>query len=178
MNIPIPEVRRSEIVYKGFFEVREDLLKLPHGPQRIYTVLLSSPEAAVVIAETSDGKLILNKEYRHPTGKWLYGCPGGRVDPGESPIEAGQRELLEETGYSSTEIKYIGSAYPFPAVSPQRIHFLLAKQAQKTHQTNHETFELIQVELLTLDELHREMANGALVDGILCTALYYRQLQL
>lgn len=174
-NIPIPEIKRSETVYKGYFEVREDLLQLPHGPKRVYTVLLNAPEAAVVIAETKEGKLVINKEYRHPTGKWLYGCPGGKVDPGESPVEAARRELLEETGYSSTDLHFMGTAYPFPAVSHQRIHFIHARNATLTHETEHETFELIHVELKTPEELQQEIAKGALVDGILCTALFFRQ---
>jgi ADP-ribose pyrophosphatase len=177
-NIPIPEVKRSETVYKGYFEVREDLLQLPHGPKRIYTVLLNAPEAAVALAETPDGKLVLNKEYRHPTGKWLYGCPGGRVDPGESPLEAARRELLEETGYSTTEFQFLGTAYPFPAVSQQRIHYILAKNVALTHPTQHETFELIHVELKTLQELQEEIAKGGLIDGVLCTALFFRQMSL
>ena len=175
-NIPIPEIKRSETVYKGYFEVREDLLQLPHGPRRIYTVLVTVPEAAVVVAETPDGKIVLNKEYRHPTGKWLYGCPGGKIDPGESPIEAARRELLEETGYTSDEFHLLGEAYPFPAVCHQRIHYILARNVVLTHPTNHEAFELIHVETKQLKELQEEISDGALVDGILCTALYYRQL--
>ncbi len=174
--IPIPEVLQSETVYKGYFEVREDLLKLPSGPKRVYSVLLTAPEAAVILAETEDGKLVINKEYRHPTGKWLYGCPGGTIDPGESPIEAAKRELLEETGYTAEEFHLIGSAYPFPASCTQRIHYILAKNAKKTHPTALEDFELIHVEVKSVALLNESMQEGALIDGILCTALYFRDL--
>ncbi len=174
--IPIPEVLQSQTMYKGFFEVREDLLKLPHGPKRVYSVLLTAPEAAVILAETANGKLVLNKEYRHPTKKWLYGCPGGSIDPGESPIEAGKRELLEETGYTAESFHLIGSAYPFPASCSQRIHYILAKNAKLTHPTAHEPFELIHVDVKSLPLLNKEMKEGALIDGILCTALYFRDL--
>jgi|SRR3989339_936124 len=172
--IPIPEILQTITVYKGYFEVQEDLLKLPHGPKRIYSVLLTAPEAVAVVAETESGDLVLNKEYRHPTKKWLYGCPGGTIDPGESPIEAAKRELLEETGYTAASFKHLGSAYPFPANSPQRIHYVLAKGVKLTHPTAHEPFELIQVEVKSTLTLHKEMKEGALIDGILCTALYFK----
>ena len=95
-HIVLPEVKKSEIAYKGYFTMRVDSLELPHGIRRPYTVLETGCHAAAVIAEISDGKILVVKEYRHPTGKWIYGCAGGRIDTGGSPIEAAKRELLEE----------------------------------------------------------------------------------
>ncbi len=83
-NIPIPRLLKSKSVYKGYFEVKEELLKLPHGPKKIYNILLTPSDATVVLAETASGELILNKEYRPPTRNWLYGCPGGSIDKKES----------------------------------------------------------------------------------------------
>jgi ADP-ribose pyrophosphatase len=175
--IPIPEILESKIVYKNhFLEIQEDLLKLPHGPKQVYGFMVAAPEAAAVIAETKNGQLVVNKEYRHPTKKWLYGFPGGCVDPGESPIEAAKRELQEETGYTAKEFHHIGSTYPFPGSSTLRIHYVLALEAELTHPTKHEPFELIQVEVKPLDFIQEEILKGALIDGTLCAALYFRDL--
>ncbi len=97
--ILIPEIIRTEIAYHGYFDVAIDHLRLPHGHERPYTVLKQGAHAAAVLALTTEGKLVTAKEYRHPLRQWLLSCPGGRIDPGESPLEAGKRELLEETGY-------------------------------------------------------------------------------
>lgn len=181
MSIPpiyIPEVKGSEVVYKGFFDVRVDLIQLPHGPKKEYCVVQTGPEAAAILAETSDGKLILLKEYRHPTKKWLLGCPGGRIDPGESPFEAAKRELLEETGFKSEEFVFMGAVYPHPAVADQRIHYILAKNATYAQAPELEPFELIHVELKTKQQIYAEIASGVPVDGVLCTALFLRSLLL
>jgi ADP-ribose pyrophosphatase len=177
-EIPIPDVLQTRIVYKShYMEVQEDLLKIPHHePQHIYTFIKTAPEATVVIAETTSGELVINKEYRHPVKQWLYSLPGGCVDPGESPIEAARRELLEETGYTAREFHHIGSAYPFPGCATLRIHYVLAIEAKCTHPTAHEPFELIQVQVQPLDFLQEEIRQGALIDGTLCAALYFRDL--
>lgn len=169
-----PEIISSEIVYEGFFNLRVDNLKYPQGFERPYTVLQTGPEAAVILAETREGQLIINKEYRHPTGEWLLSCPGGRLDPGETPLEAAQRELREETGYTSSKWIGLNSVFPFPAVSDQKIHFLLALEASFSHPLNREPSEMISTELKTPQELMKDIALGVPVDGILCTALLLR----
>ncbi len=169
--IPIPEVKTSEIVYKGFFDVRLDELHLPHGAKMSYTSLEIGVDAAAILAKTKEGRLIINREYRHPTGKWLLGCPGGRIDPGESPMEAAKRELLEETGYGNGNFTLMGQAYPFPAVSKQVIYYIYVEDAIYIQPTHHEPFEMIHTELKTMEELLKEIKEGHPVDGVLCTAL-------
>lgn len=175
-SIPIPEIKESQIVHKGFFTLRIDTLQVASGVKRPYTVLETGPHAAAVLAETSDGKLIVLKEYRHPTSKWLYGCAGGRIDTGESPVEAAKRELLEETGYTAEEFITLGSAYPFSAVSDQKIHYIFAKGARYVQKPQHEPLELIEPHLLTEKELKEAILSGDPVDGVLCTALFFKSL--
>lgn len=175
-SLIIPKIASSEVVHKGFFTLRIDKIKLPHGIQRPYTVLETGHHAAAIIAITEDNQIIVLKEYRHPTGKWIFGCPGGRIDAGESPIEAARRELLEETGYSALEFIYLGNAYPFAAVSEQTIHYVLAKGAKFMQEPTHEPFELMQVHLLTEQQLHKNISNGEPIDGVLCTALFFKNL--
>lgn len=174
--IPIPEVKGSETVFKGYFNVREDHLQLPHGARMCYTCLEVGVHAAAILAKTKEGKLIINREYRHPTGKWLLSCPGGRIDPGESPLEAAKRELLEETGYGGGKFSLLGNAYPFPAVAEQIIYYIYVEDAVFVQPTRHEPFEMIHTELKAPEELMQEIAAGFPVDGVLCTALLLAKL--
>ena len=171
-KVPIPEVRESEIVHHGFFDVRIDTLQLPHGPKRPYTVLNLKSHAAAVIAETKEGQLLVTQEYRHPTGQWLLSCPGGRIDIGESPLEAARRELLEETGYGGGEFSLIGSIYPFPSVTNQQIFFVHAKNVCYVQPPTLEEFELIHPQLITVQELFDSIAAGSPTDGVFCTGLF------
>ena len=174
-NITTPKTIESHTVYEGHFNLKEELIKLPSGLQKIYTVLECSPDAVVILAETATGQLVLIKEYRQPTKKWLYGAPGGCIDPGETLIQAAQRELLEETGYTAKNFHLIGSAYPFPSACTQCIYYFLAKDANLTHPTALDPFECIQVELKDPTLLLKEIKEGAVLDGILCSALYFRE---
>lgn len=172
----IPKIKTSEIVYKGYFDVRLDELYFPHGEKMSYTLLEIKADAAAILAKTKEGKWIINREYRHPTETWLLSCPGGRIDPGETPLEAAKRELLEETGYGGDPFTLLGAVYPFPTVSKQVIYYLFVEGAEYIQPPRHEPFEVIRTELKTLDELHHEIRNGTPVDGVLCTALFLARL--
>jgi ADP-ribose pyrophosphatase len=167
----IPKVTDSKTVHKGFFDVRIDYLTL-HGHTLSYTVVDLLVDAVAILAKTADDKLLITREYRHPTGKWILGCPGGRIDPGESPLEAAERELLEETGYRGKKSHLLGEVYPLPAVSDQKIHFVLIEEISLQHPPTPEPFELIQTELKTKEEIQIELTSGIPIDGVFCTALF------
>lgn len=175
IKTPIPEIVRTKIVYEGFFNMYIDDLELAHGPKMPYHVLDIKTDAAAVLARTKEGKFIINKEYRHPAKKWLLSCPGGRLDSGESPLDAARRELLEETGYTGESFTLLGSAFPFPGVTGQQIFYVLAENAVYERPPTLEAFELIHTELKTKEELMQEIASGTPVDGVLCTALVLAQ---
>ncbi len=171
-----PNTHSSELVYEGFFNMRKDRLIREDGEMLDFTSLEISWDAAVIIAEDREGRLILNREYRHPTGQFILGCPGGSLEKGEDPIAGGRRELFEETGYVSDELSIIGCCYPLPSVCNQKIYFIHAKNARPGIGRKLDPFEFIETELKTEEELRQEILTGALVDGILCTALWYKNL--
>lgn len=169
-----PKVKTSNIIYSGFFDLRQDLLERHDGKTHSYTSIVLSTDAVAVLAQTESGHWILNREYRHPTGQILLGPPGGRLDGNESPLAGGQRELYEETGYWSDEIELLGCCHPFPGICDQKIYYVWAKNAKKKGPQQLEAFEFIDVELKTDEELRKEIRSGHSVDGNLCTALWYK----
>ncbi|HAV14549.1 MAG TPA: NUDIX hydrolase [Opitutae bacterium] len=77
---------------------------------------LDSRDWAVVVARTVDGELILVRQFRWGSDALSWELPGGIVDEGEDPVEAGLRELQEETGYVAESGKLIGHCSPNPAI--------------------------------------------------------------
>lgn len=174
MQATKPHIVKSEIVYTGFHDVRVDTLLLPGKEPIDYTVLVpAASDAAVVLAFTKNGKFLVHREYRHPTGRYLLGLPGGRVDEGEDPLETARRELEEETGFAAEDLLPLGAVYPFPAVCNQRIHYFLAKKATPKGAAKKEPYELIETLELDQKELFAKIAQGEEVDGILFPALAF-----
>lgn len=169
-----PTIEHSKLLYSGFFDLRQDLLKRHDGLTREYTSLILSTHAVVILAQTAEGLWILNREYRHPTGETLLGPPGGKMEEGEDSIFSGQRELFEETGYWSDEIQPVGCCHPFPGISDQKIYYLWAQNCIKKGEQNLEPFEFIQVELKTDKQLREEIRQSSHIDGNLCIALWYK----
>lgn len=169
-----PKVKSSQYIHRGFYDIRQDLLQRDDGLTHSYTCLKLPTDATAILAQDTEGRWILNREYRHPTGDYILGCPGGRLEPGESPIIGAQRELFEETGYWSDEIELLGCCYPCPSLCDQKIYFLWAKNALKKGGQKLEPFEFISTELKSSEELRSEMLAKTNIDGVLCTALWYK----
>lgn len=166
----------SSIAYDDYLKIRRDLIEQKDGAKRIYSVLLLPGDAAIVLAQDKEGKYVLNYEYRHPTGLYLLGCPGGIIENGEDPKEAAKRELLEETGYEAEELFLIGASYPFPGVSAQKIYYFFGKNAVKKQTLKLDPVEIIETRLLTEEELKNAIRTQPNIDSILCTALWYKNL--
>jgi ADP-ribose pyrophosphatase len=169
-----PSLCSSEIVYRGFFDIRKDRIMRSDGESFDYTCMVLPVDAAVVVAQTTDGFYITNREYRQPTGEWVLGCPGGRLEKGENPVQGGQRELFEETGYWSDEISIIGCCYPLPSLLDQKITFLHAKNAVLKSSQHLDPFEFIEIELKSEDELKKAIREGTHIDSVMCAALWYK----
>lgn len=117
----------SEQVYKGnFLNILRDTVLLPNGKQatREYVV---HPGAVVVIALLDDGRVVLERQHRYPVDRVMVEFPAGKLDAGENPQYCGQRELLEETGYSATYWAYAGPMHLAIAYSDEVLHIYFAK---------------------------------------------------
>ncbi len=169
-----PITHSSEIVYEGFFKMRKDKLVRHDGEMCDFTTVQIDWDASVVIAEDPAGRLILNREYRHAAGIFVFGCPGGKLEDGEDPIDCGRRELLEESGYEANDLTLLGNCYPIPGVCNQKVYIIHGKNARLSSKKEHDPFEFIETVLLTEAELMQEIQKGAQIDGILCAALWYK----
>ncbi len=168
-----PIVQSSAIVYKGFFDIQQDILERSDGETLSYSHLVLPTHAVTILAKDPEGRWVLNREYRHPTNETILGCPGGRLEPDEDILLAAQRELHEETGYWAETLHLIGVCYPFPAICNQKIHFYYAPLAERKGSKNLDPFEFIETQLLSHEELLEEIQKGSNIDGLLCTALHY-----
>lgn len=175
-SLVLPTIIERSIVFKeSLIQIQRDQLQIGQQPPYHYYSVLTHPFAVSILAITPEGAFVINEEYRHPTGRILLGCPGGYIDPGEDPLQAAERELLEETGFQAQSFTVIGSAFPYAGVSSQKTIYIRALGATPTAQTNHEVSEVIRPRLFMPEALIQAIAEGVDVDGTLCTALFFHQ---
>ena len=97
---------KSERIYEGaIINLRRDEVTVQNGTSM--REIIEHNGGAVLAAVTSEGKLVMVRQYRKPAGRVMLEVPAGKIDPGESAEAAAKRELKEETGYTAGKIKFL-----------------------------------------------------------------------
>ena len=117
---------REELLKGRFLHVVRETVRLPDGAQAAREFVLH-PGAVAVVPLLDDGRILLERQYRHATGKVHIEIPAGKLDAGEGALVCGQRELLEETGYVAREWAYAFTMYPTVAYSDEAIQIWFAR---------------------------------------------------
>lgn len=115
---------------------------------------------SLVVAETADGELVCLEQYRHGPRRVVLGLPGGGLWDDENPLQAAQRELLEETGYEAGDWTELGT---FNTLGNQRgslCTVFRANDARKIRAPDSGDLETARIELLTPTEVQSAVAAG------------------
>ena len=115
-----------------------------------------------IVALTSDGSVVLIRQFRFGSGEVCLEIPGGLVDAGEEHGDAAARELREETGYSSSRWTYLGDVYQNPAFQDNICHMWLAEGAEQTHTPSQEPGEHIAIEVMSADAVRQAVRDGVI----------------
>ena len=170
------EVIESRRVYQGrVIEVRVDTVRLPGGRTATRDVV-EHHGAVAIVSVTDEGKIVLVRQFRLPAGKDLLEIPAGSLDAGESPAEAAQRELREETGQRAQSLRRLAGFYVAPGYSSEYIDVFVAEGLSDDRLEADEDEDLA-VELYTLDEALGLIDSGAIEDAksIIGLLAYARQ---
>jgi ADP-ribose pyrophosphatase len=136
-----------------YFTARRDRCQRKDGTIIDPYFVVELPTSATALALTSDNKVIMVKQYRHPVGEVLLETPGGFIDPGEDFETGMKRELMEETGYSFENIEFLGRVAANPGVLNNYTELFLATGGTKTRDQQLDHNEEIEVVEITIDEL-------------------------
>jgi ADP-ribose pyrophosphatase len=117
---------REELLKGHFLHVVRDTVRLPDGDSAVREYIVH-PGAVAVVPLLDDGRILLERQYRHPTRQVMIEIPAGKLDAGEGALVCGQRELLEETGYVAREWAYAFTMYPTVAYSDEAIEIWFAR---------------------------------------------------
>ncbi len=162
--------RGSRYLYRSrWFNLRQDDLTLPNGDDITYT-LIEHGGYVVVVPILDDGRVVMERIYRHTVGATLLECPSGSLD-GDDPIMAARRELEEETGYRAGSVTQIGSFFGSTGISNERFDVCVAEELSPDGTVERENTEQIEVELVELAVLETSARCGEIADGPSALAL-------
>lgn len=175
------EVLSSKVSYEGpLFRVVTEEVKEPggKGPQRRDVIRHGG---SVVVLAVDDAKskrdplILLERQYRHAAGQFLYEIPAGKLDEGEEPLAGAKRELLEETGYQAKHWSKLVRFFASPGFLGEWMQVYVA-EGLTPGDAQPEDDEQIELFAVPLSELLRQIEAGRILDGktIAATLVYDR----
>ncbi len=146
-----------------WFSLRQDELTLPTGEDITYTVV-DHAGYAVVVPLLDDGRLVMERVFRHPLQKTLLECPMGGLD-GDTPEHAALRELEEETGYRAQKLKKLGQFYGSSGISNELFHVFLGTGLTDDGQVKLDATEQLEIELIDFKVVMKKISAGEIESG-------------
>lgn len=150
------------IVYETkFIKLFEDTVKLPNGQVLDDYSVINFPNSVVIVATDENDRILLFSEYKYAIDEEILTFPAGGIEGNQTPTEAALRELLEETGYTSTEVEVVGESRDYPSKIQHTDYIVRIKNAKKVQQAEHEATESIgEVRLIPLNEINDLWQKG------------------
>jgi len=141
--------------------VRRDEIELPNGKIIDDYFVSIKPDVAMVLPITSNKEIVFVRQYRHAVGEFFLELPAGNFDPTRESAEvAAIRELREETGYISQQIRKIVTLYDKPSKDTNQIHLFLAENVSKIGEQQLDITEEIEVELIPVESVLDKIIQG------------------
>lgn len=171
----IPELKNREwkvlssekMLDRGvWMRLRKERVQLPSGVEVPEWFILDFPDWVNVIAITREGQFVLEDQYRHAVGETHFELVAGVIDEGETPLEAAQRELSEESGYGGGHWELFMTVAPNPTNQSNFSYTFLATGVEKTCAQHLDASEDIQVHLFSRDEVRELLETGQIIQAM------------
>jgi ADP-ribose pyrophosphatase len=156
-------ISSKELLKTKLFTIVEEVAHDPSGFE-IKRSIVRHPGSAVMMAVDENDRVLLVQQFRLPAEANLWELPAGRLDPGESPLEAAKRELREETGYQAKKWTELVSFWASPGYVQEKMTIFLAEDLKEGKQEPMDD-ERIEIRWFDKDELARMVRNGRIIDG-------------
>ena len=154
----------SETHFEGkVFNVRTDRVLLDLGFETNIDIVEHKPAVSIVPIDEKD-RLIMVRQYRHPSSRQLLEIPAGIIEDGEDPEETALRELQEETGFSSKNLRLMTGFWSSPGFTNEYMYAFIAKDLLESKLPQDED-EDISVEKIPLDQVERLIKFGEIEDA-------------
>ena len=166
-------ITSKKLFSETWMNIRIDTCEKPDGTIVTPYYVYDFPEWVTAVAITKDGKVILERQYRHALGITGLEIPGGCVDKTDASFDAAiARELLEETGYRFEKFEYLGETSSNPSTNSNLMHMFLATGGELVQEQQLDAGEDIEVILVSLAEFVQLVKDKQFIQSMHLTAIY------
>ncbi len=164
------KVVSSRLAYKGkVFSVYTDTVVEPgYDHPNTRDVIRHSGSIVILASDESkdprDPEIVLIRQYRHAAGQFLLELPAGRIEPGEAPLAAAKREMIEETGFRARRWKLLTKYFASPGFLGEWMQIYLARDIREG-QAAPEDDEHIEIVRMPLSQAMGLVAANKIHDG-------------
>ena len=173
---PWTVVRREEVFAAApWIRVERQRVRLPDGRVIDDYHRIALADCVIIYAETREGTVIVERQYKHGPESVGLSLPAGTLNEGEDPLEAAQRELLEETGFAAELWQALGSFTANGNYGCGKVHLLYAQRACKVVEPASGDLEEMEILEMRPSELLEAMKQGkvSLLGAAAAVALAY-----
>ena len=125
-------VLKSREIYRGrLIQLTVDSIIEPGGV-RAEREVVHHAGSVVILAHSGDGRIVLVRQYRYPAKQSLWELIAGGLEPGERPLAAARRELLEETGYRAGKFRLLFDFFPSPGILTEKMFLVEATELTRS----------------------------------------------
>lgn len=168
----LPIIHHTEESETAGYRLQNLDLEFSNGERRRYQRMVARGHGAVIIAAIPEpGTVLLIREYAAGPHRYELGLPKGRMDAGESILDAANRELKEEVGFGANKLSLIRSITLAPTYMTNSIHLVLAEDLYPERLPGDEP-EPLEVVPWRLDRLHELMLREDCSEGRSLAALF------
>ncbi len=168
------EIINSQLVFDNpWCRVRQDEVKLPNGQVIDDYFVNIRPDIALILAITPNQEIVFVRQYRHGVSEVLLELPGGSFNSQtEDSLTAAARELEEETGYVTAQMKTLATLYDNPVKDTNKIHLIIAENARPSGTQQLDVTEDVEIVLIPVENVLERISSGEICVCGTITALF------